>query len=542
MKLTFHPDLIVRTPFFPLENLFNTTLDEILANSYFREALYIASPELAAEVFNATEDLSDPLKLVVLKYFNRMCFRCTPYGLFAGCGKIKWGTTSRITRNHKQINRRSRLDKEYIIKLLKSLGIERELLFQLNLSLNNTLYQVGDHIRMIEACENGDTFQITAFEQNELMKVLLNDFRECTFIAKDLLHRSNDLGLKKKSIKDYLIVLFEDGIIKTELDISLPASELLQHYIAVISSIREGRLKSNWNSLLQGLQVQLSDLDQVKLVGYEKYESLLKNASSCLPGYPVKKIIQVDYTYPPKTASLNSSLKKSLLKAIEILCAIRPSKNHEDSLNRFKIAFEERYEKKEIPLLLALDPEIGIDYTQQNSFDSFLINDLGYHRKIRQRNLYNNDPIHQYLIESFHNAVAIQSLEIKLDETKLIRPGDPKISLPKSSSVFFRLTGKDQIQIKSVGGSSGVNLFSRFTDFDQNLKELARQIADIEQKDSEMILAEVIHEPFARSGNIMPGYDIRKFQIPYLSQGNQNGMVTIALSDIYVLVKQGQIS
>ena len=105
----FPTKLIVRTPSIPFnDDISEAFLKKILDDATFLEALYLASPVLYQEAMNWKEGkISDPKKLQKIpislgKYYLRMCSRCTPFGLFAGCGVVEWSeeTHCRPVRVH----------------------------------------------------------------------------------------------------------------------------------------------------------------------------------------------------------------------------------------------------------------------------------------------------------------------------------------------------------------------------------------------------------------------------------------------------------
>jgi hypothetical protein len=89
----FHPRLIVRTPCRPFESRLDSfDLDGLCRDKAFLEAIFLASPVLHAELVKYREgQLKDEraihdLSCSVGKYYLRMSSRCTPFGLFSGCG------------------------------------------------------------------------------------------------------------------------------------------------------------------------------------------------------------------------------------------------------------------------------------------------------------------------------------------------------------------------------------------------------------------------------------------------------------------------
>ena len=90
----------LRTPLFSLsdyktlierEEVLESDFRNLLQNKTFKEALFLASPELVTQIQKwenqeiLDEKKKERLELAVLKYFTRIATRCTPFGLFASC-------------------------------------------------------------------------------------------------------------------------------------------------------------------------------------------------------------------------------------------------------------------------------------------------------------------------------------------------------------------------------------------------------------------------------------------------------------------------
>ena len=83
MKPTFtpFPDFVFRTPLFPLD----APAEDTTLSPEFRDALYLASPELYEGCVSKDRKKQTKFERSVLKYRHRAMTRCTPFGLFAGC-------------------------------------------------------------------------------------------------------------------------------------------------------------------------------------------------------------------------------------------------------------------------------------------------------------------------------------------------------------------------------------------------------------------------------------------------------------------------
>ena len=92
--------IILRSPLLSFETIHTINynyLKEVSSDKVFLETIFLASPLLYDELQKLmVNKISKPkeekrLQYSILRYLIRMCTRCTPFGLFAGCtvGKIK---------------------------------------------------------------------------------------------------------------------------------------------------------------------------------------------------------------------------------------------------------------------------------------------------------------------------------------------------------------------------------------------------------------------------------------------------------------------
>jgi len=88
--------------------------------------------------------------------------------------------------------------------------------------------------------------------------------------------------------------------------------------------------------------------------------------------------------------------------------------------------------------------------------------------------------------------------------------------LPDTLSSMIEVYGS-KIFIKDAGGSSAVNLLGRFSYEEGPLNDHVTNIIQIEERiNKDKILAEIVHLPEARTGNILQRPHIRNYEIPYL--------------------------
>lgn len=116
-------------------------------------------------------------------------------------------------------------------------------------------------------------------------------------------------------------------------------------------------------------------------------------------------------------------------------------------------------------------------------------------------------------------------------------------NLPDTMSAMVEIVnigGKQKIKCSNLGGSSAGNLLGRFCHGDERLNQYTRQIIDFESEaNQDKLLAEIVHLPESRTGNILMRPTFRKFEIPYLAKSVLNKENQLPIEDLMVSVKNG---
>ena len=100
---------------------------------------------------------------------------------------------------------------------------------------------------------------------------------------------------------------------------------------------------------------------------------------------------------------------------------------------------------------------------------------------------------------------------------------------------------QEKLYINNISGNAG-RLLGRFCSEKSTIKDFVIQISDKEQElNPEKILAEIIHLPESRIGNVIRRPQLRSYEIPYLANSALNKENQISVDDLYLSIKNGKL-
>ena len=118
-------------------------------------------------------------------------------------------------------------------------------------------------------------------------------------------------------------------------------------------------------------------------------------------------------------------------------------------------------------------------------------------------------------------------------------------NLPDTISTIIEIITideKEKIRFSGIGGSSAANLLGRFCHGDIKIHQYVNEIIAIENEiNKAVILAEIVHLPESRVGNILTRPSFRTYEIPYLGNSTLNEEFQISLDDLYISIKNERL-
>jgi hypothetical protein len=548
----------LRTPLFSFntykkfinkDNLDEKDFKEILNNTIFREAIFLASPELYTQIIKWEKgEITDKKKIeklqfAIIKYFTRISTRCTPFGLFATCGAGEFEINTNIELKPKETYKRfTRFDTTFLNQLfqelLKKPIIKENVLFYSNTSI----YRIGNHYRYVEYTleKKQRSYALEGLVHSEYLEIILKEPKKGKTI-KEMASLLIDDEITIKDAISFIDQLIDNQILVSELEITATGDDYFKNLLNKIKQIPE--VSEIYNQLVY-LEKLLTQLDTKIGNSIDVYKEITTTAKNLVPELDKKFLFQTDSFTSFKHNTLNSDIKKQLSKAFVLFNKMTLSTAN-GSIEQFKRDFLKRFEQSEVPLNLALDTETGIGYGEKKEDVNELLDDLSlFGKKKRYERVIWKDTdtiLQKKLVIATQNKQSI----IKLTEDDFKDLPIDNDDLPDTfSSIIevYKTKSEEQIFIKGMGGASATCLLGRFSYGDKELEELIKEIVETEEKiNNDKILAEIVHLPEARTGNILQRSSLRKYEIPYLGKSNVHQEHQIPLEDILVSVKNDEI-
>ena len=512
------------------------------SNGISNEAIYLASPTLFEQ---QEKNDSDKIKLSIKKYQQRASTRCTPFGLFAGCGVGKWGNENCI-KKEKQY-KHTRLDMEVICEIASVLTshslIKKHLLYY----TNNSLYKVLDKFRYVEydLKNKNRNYKITSIDESLYVKDILsltNNGASYVDLVNCLL--SHDVSIEEA--EQFIDELLESQIIRTNL---YPNVTGVEFYSIILDRIKEIVEKNEsqeiiyiYNLLLE-IDVDIKKIDARLDSDIIEYKNIFGNLKKILPQLIENNLFQTDLYYDSTSATVTKEIQAQLLETISFLGMLYEKKESQ-GLKMFKEKFQNRYEEQEIPLVQVLDPVSGIGYTTKDTEGiNYLVDNINISNTDKDVNVKwkTSDSLllKKLIIANSENSKIVEFTNEDLENKNTV------VNIPPSISVFFSIISKTKniLQFKYAGGSSAGNLLGRFALENRDIGNLLKEIVQHETKFySDKIIAEILHLPENRIGNILLRPHVHTYEIAYLAESTKPKNCVIDINDLLISVKNNRIT
>ncbi|MBS1526054.1 MAG: lantibiotic dehydratase family protein, partial [Bacteroidetes bacterium] len=536
-KYNFSPLVVMRTPAYAYSDYNNcdAALSHLLKDHFFRYAIMLASSSVYASLEHADFDydkLDCKIKLTLRKYYNRMSLRCTPFGLFAGVSTARWGERPSLLFDD-QPYPKIIYSFEHILASSKKY-LRSPLKYLIMLKVNDTLYSVKDTFRFLRfELPRENTFKRVFYLQEVKTTSALRAIMDYSQNSRSMADLARFVSDSFHTDRDESMNFVDELV---ALQLLLP--ELQPNVIdkAYLDTLSAGQINS-------GLYLPRSN-DPAHSKG--EWQGQAGTEGECLkPETCGKSKYYAHLNFKSAGNILDSKIQQQITEALfclnRLVPAIQPA-----GLQKFADAFGEKFDRQAVPLLEAVDPEIGVGYQGMASVpaSSYLLQNMTIAAKANAGHSLEWTPVHNLLLKKMQERDKTDSAGIIY-----ITPGDlehlPVSGVtdahPNSTSVIFRIM-KDALYIESAGGVTATALLARFSLFDDNIRQHCRDIALLtQQANPDVLFAEINHFCDGHTANIARKKQIWDWEIPILCSSSLPENRQLPLSDLYIKMVDGRI-
>lgn len=544
---TTYNNCIIRTPLYPFNYIDN--LDDLKLSIFqqsFREAILIATPVLYNELYVKKNITHKTIKSAI-KYYLRGCTRCTPYGAFAGCDIIRVAPDKEDSEIQmarvEDYSTFSRIDMNYLCEYIRILDSLPEIRNSVTYHLNTSSYFFANSLRYIEYkfIKNRRKYVYSEIGcppyLSRILKILQKKSLTISQIASMLVCGA---GVEINEATDFINELIEEQILVSNLEPSVIGEDL-------IYQLKNKLVGINYNTdFIDTIIALLKVCDEEK---FGKKEQALNKIYNILTSSHIAKqssFIHVDTLNKVNNGVIGNNIIASIKKCLYFFSKFQ-LKEKNDLFDSFKKKFYDKYEEQEIPLVVALDPHVGLGYglwTDQNGDMNPLLQGLptSFSRDSDVVDMKFN-PATTLLLKKYEESIKSGDQIINITDADLDAFKEVDLAMPQCAAMFSVLSNEasPSILLKGIYGGVTSRLLSRFEYLDDRIESHVNEINkldDIVYKNC--IVAEVAHLPEDRVGNIQMHPNNRKFSICYLSNPEAEYLDNIPIEDIMISVPKGR--
>jgi lantibiotic biosynthesis protein len=545
MPYHFHSDLIIRAPFFCFNKYDLDNLEEVLKDEYFRIAVLLANPvfyEIIKRKAFLLNLLFEKEMLTIHKYYNRMCYRPTPFGAFASVTVAQWGPG-----NHLEFCK----DTEAILSLLPDQELSLQIadffltnkLVKQDYRLNPTLYKTGKTFRFIKTTHlknaGAQSFSLESFIADRLSIALIRFCQQGDkphpVIIDFLIEISESTRKEAEGYLDFLIV---KQVLVSTIAPNIVGVDYINRLAASEPLYDEDKFK-----LIKAMLYEIKNCNTLQVKKINHAYQTVNNLVNVLGLNDTQYKFYANLIRPLQSGGLAPKLQTSIKHALGALSKLVVSTPNK-AIENFVAAFHKKFDKQRVPLLIALDPDVGINYGELTAqiHQNSLIEGLVFSEKIKSPQIAWT-AVHQLLHKKWvglsEDEKAIIHLTAK--DVDILEDQSSSYEFPPSTIVMFRYL-ENQLYIENAGGISGTSINGRFTAFNDAVLNSMKLLAGYEeQANPDIIFAEISLVGEGHSDNINRRALCYAYEMPINSISVIPGDNQIALSDLLISVQDNQI-
>lgn len=536
-------------------------LQTLWALPSFQSALQIASPDLHQALVAERNTLDSPknsrLVSSLARYASRAATRATPFGTFAAVG-----IGSFREKTHLQVPVADswrvfvRPDGELARAVVERLRATTGASSAQRVESNSTLYRVGDEWRFLTPRRHtaGTTrYSLESVKCDAVLDDILARARDCVEVG-ELVDSLTGVGYAPEEAVEFVDACISAQLLVSSEDISATGVDVARTLSTLVRTHKESA--RDLSALFDRATAEWEPSD---LAGVQ--DSLLTSMSSTAALASHLDVLgpttQVDTMLPELDYSLGPELLATIVAGVQLLSRLGDSSanQYREKIEAFGRRISDVYGDVSMPLLEALDPETGIGWQGLNRStlpaDPLLATLDGPTPSVQR----SRTPVSDYILRLIADALQGGKDEVVLTEEDVTRlgalsgSGGGSATLPTCFAALIVLEMPEagtaqspRAMVRYTHGASGASWWARFCHHSATLTEHTRRYFEQEEAlQPNVRFFEISHAPGPRHLNFVSRPHLRRFETPILAPRARQGVETIELSDIEVVVEEGEV-
>jgi thiopeptide-type bacteriocin biosynthesis protein len=513
-------------------------LAAVVARPEVREAIFLASPTLEERLdfwlHGPDTARGQRVEPKLVRYFERMASRPTPFGTLASYSVGVMGAGSRLELGSRATARRQvTLDHSFLADIGDALARDPALGAECQYQANGTLHRLADAWSYVESPDRDAACRHAQVEASSHLDRIIAHAQTPRSLAEltELLLRE-DPELEAEDAREYLQELVAARVLVPDWGLLVTAADSAEEFIARL------RTRPGTHALGETLHQATEALHQMAAAASspDTYRTL----AGRLQGLPVTpslgRAFKCDLERAAPGATLGQAVIDDISRAVDVLHRLSPNL---DGLAALRRDFVGRYELREVPFLELFDPEAGLFGAAAFSgaaaglpFPAAAGSGSSWGRR------------EQHLLRLLDRAQLAGAQALELTNHDIDRLTEPD-ALPLPDSFYAIATlgqapvGETRLPVRLhvCWGPSAVKTLTRFAQMDPQLRELIESTLRAEEANRpEAIFAEVVRLPPLHQVNATTRPPLRRYEIPCLGASSVAPEQQIPLSDLRVSV------
>ena len=309
-------------------------------------------------------------------------------------------------------------------------------------------------------------------------------------------------GFEQEESTDYIEDLVNNQILVSELELTVTGKNYLLTLYTKLASLQGCEQELEIIKDLIEHQKKLSCSGFSELTHYYQIRDYI---SSLKLEFEPKYLFQIDSYNTFKTNVLSDQKLREIKRGMAFLNRFYSERNI-PAMEQFKKDFVKRYESKKMPLLQVLDIESGIGYGVNRVEATPFLDDIVMPEVKKDIAVYQISRQESILSNKYKECLKHGSRNIELKDSDFKDFPIKWNTIADSLSAMVELVSEDGREkvVMDGAGAHALRLLGRFANGHDEILELVRDIAKMEESmNPEVILAEIVHIPESRTGNIL---------------------------------------